>query len=147
VSSLLEELSLTDLVNSTDNLLNTLIIHAVNRGAITRYFLVFLVDELLNADIVVLRFSLVAVVYLVLVRRYHRLHFAGYISFLSDTLGRFLVPHASTRLGLVRMNWFFSFLEAPDLYPCCSSMLALLPMAQRTSFSIIGVLRFAKQLL
>lgn len=49
--SALEELPLTDLLNSTESLLNTLIIQAINRGAITRCLMVFFMDLMLNADI------------------------------------------------------------------------------------------------
>jgi hypothetical protein len=64
--------SLVDWVNSTDNRLNTLIIQAISRGAVTRYFISM--DEMSNADVIglhLLGFSLAAVLYLILVCRYH----------------------------------------------------------------------------
>ena len=41
VSSALVERALAELFNSTDNLVNTLMIHAINRGVITRCSVVF----------------------------------------------------------------------------------------------------------
>jgi len=58
------------IINSTDNLLNTLILHAINRGAITRCFLFVCLGWNMHAHMVfhVLGFSLAAILYLILVR-------------------------------------------------------------------------------
>jgi len=89
----------------------------------------------------VLYFSLAALLYLIMVRRY-----PPSTAFLSSPIltEGFLVPLDAPGLVFVSMIQSLSFLETPDFNPCCSSHLAFIPMAQRTFPSIAGVIQSAK---
>ena len=65
----------------------------------------------------------------------------SYVSFMSDTCRRFLVLRNSQWL-VSKHELVPAFLKIPDLYLCCSSMLALVPTSQSTSFSIVPVLQY-----
>ena len=89
----LKKLLLIDFVNSTESLLNRLIMQAISRGAVTRCFMSSNESDVKLLTLLVflvLNFSLVAVVYLIVVRCSRS---PLIFSLIFDPRGPFLVPH------------------------------------------------------
>jgi hypothetical protein len=117
--------------DSTDNILNTLIVQAINRGAVTRCFLEFCRGWVVEAD--TLASQLMCIVILDPCAQLSATRHLFY------SWRRWTSYSSWQRLTIYTCKCNLS-LSTHNLYPCRSSMIPYIPISQRTVFCLIQLL-------